>query len=93
MFGNKLKEQVEERLKFFDSGVVPKKNVDVMKEAIEEAAEDVRKQKKKKKKGKKRKLAEMEVQEEDAGEAQVWSEEHRGVGWNLRADHQTKLEA
>lgn len=68
VFGNKLKEQVEERLKFFDSGIVPKKNVDVMKEAIEEAAVDVRKQKKKKKKDKKRKLAEMEEPEEEQAE-------------------------
>lgn len=69
VFGNKLKEQVEERLKFFDSGVVPKKNVDVMKEALEEAAVDARKLKKKKKKDKKRKLAEMEEQE-DVGETE-----------------------
>lgn len=68
VFGNKLKEQVEERLKFFDSGVVPKKNVDVMKEALEEAAVDARKLKKKKK-DKKRKLAEMEEQE-DVGETE-----------------------
>ena len=35
MFGEKLKEQVEDRLKFYDSGDLPKKNVDAMKEAIE----------------------------------------------------------
>jgi len=70
IFGSKLKEQVEERLKFFDSGIVPKKNVDVMKEAIVEAAADVRKQKKKKKKDKKRKLAELEQTEESIGEAE-----------------------
>lgn len=64
IFGSKLKEQVEERLKFFDSGVVPKKNVDVMKEAIVEAAADIKKQKKKKKKDKKRKLAELDETEE-----------------------------
>jgi nucleolar protein 56 len=34
-FGEKLKEQVEERLKFYETGVAPQKNVDVMKSAIE----------------------------------------------------------
>ncbi|XP_054806642.1 nucleolar protein 56-like [Prosopis cineraria] len=36
-FGEKLREQVEERLDFYDKGVAPRKNVDVMKAAIENA--------------------------------------------------------
>ncbi|XP_046911820.2 nop56 ribonucleoprotein [Dermatophagoides farinae] len=64
VFGQKLKEQVEERLKFLDTGTIPKKNLDVMNEAIEEAAVDIKKRKKKLKKEKKRKLAEMEAAEE-----------------------------
>ena len=39
VFGEKLKGQVEERLSFYESGVVPKKNIDVMKEAIAELKE------------------------------------------------------
>eukprot|EP00325_Prymnesiales_sp_UTEX-LB-985_P000887 CAMPEP_0174702764 /NCGR_PEP_ID=MMETSP1094-20130205/6940_1 /TAXON_ID=156173 /ORGANISM="Chrysochromulina brevifilum, Strain UTEX LB 985" /LENGTH=541 /DNA_ID=CAMNT_0015900583 /DNA_START=82 /DNA_END=1710 /DNA_ORIENTATION=+ len=35
-YGEKLREQVEERLKFYDSGEPPRKNVDVMKEVMEE---------------------------------------------------------
>ena len=35
VFGEKLREQVEERLDFYDKGVAPKKNIDVMKAAIE----------------------------------------------------------
>ncbi|KAK4756239.1 hypothetical protein SAY87_006366 [Trapa incisa] len=35
IFGEKLKEQVEERLDFYDKGVAPRKNIDVMKSAIE----------------------------------------------------------
>merc|ERR1719502_2105597 len=35
-FGEKLKEQVEERLRFYDSGEAPRKNVDVMKEVLDE---------------------------------------------------------
>ncbi|XWS37131.1 hypothetical protein CRYUN_Cryun19dG0017100 [Craigia yunnanensis] len=35
VFGEKLREQVEERLEFYDKGVAPRKNIDVMKSAIE----------------------------------------------------------
>ncbi|XP_074574237.1 nucleolar protein 56-like [Curcuma longa] len=35
VFGQKLREQVEERLDFYDKSVAPRKNVDVMKDAIE----------------------------------------------------------
>ncbi|KAL0464107.1 UNVERIFIED_CONTAM: Nucleolar protein 56 [Sesamum latifolium] len=34
-FGEKLRQQVEERLDFYDKGVAPRKNIDVMKSAIE----------------------------------------------------------
>ncbi|EEF51815.1 nucleolar protein 56 [Ricinus communis] len=37
IFGEKLREQVEERLDFYDKGVAPRKNIDVMKAAIESA--------------------------------------------------------
>lgn len=36
MFGDKLREQVEERLSFYETGSLPRKNVDVMKEAVQE---------------------------------------------------------
>jgi hypothetical protein len=35
IFGEKLREQVEERLDFYDKGVAPRENLDVMKAAIE----------------------------------------------------------
>jgi hypothetical protein len=41
--------QVEERLAFYDSGVPPRKNIDVMREAMKSASKA---EKKKKKKGK-----------------------------------------
>merc|ERR1712106_1213817 len=56
VFGTKLKEQVEDRLKFYETGDLPRKNVDVMAEAVEEAAEEIAKRKKKDKKKKKRLL-------------------------------------
>lgn len=36
VFGDKLREQVEERLSFYETGTVPRKNVDVMQEAVKE---------------------------------------------------------
>merc|ERR1712112_642918 len=58
VFGSKLKEQVDERLKFYETGDLPRKNVEVMAEAVEEAAEEIAKKKKKEKKKKKRKAEE-----------------------------------
>ncbi|KAI7740387.1 hypothetical protein M8C21_012734 [Ambrosia artemisiifolia] len=39
-FGDKLREQVEERLDFYDKGVAPRKNIEVMKAAMETAANE-----------------------------------------------------
>jgi nucleolar protein 56 len=36
VFGEKLRQQVEDRLKYYETGEVPRKNIDVMKEAVEE---------------------------------------------------------
>jgi nucleolar protein 56 len=59
IFGQKLKEQVEERLKFYTDGKLPKKNIEVMQEAMQavkelananvENADGTEKKKKKKK--------------------------------------------
>lgn len=34
VFGEKLREQVEERLSFYETGEIPRKNLEVMKEAM-----------------------------------------------------------
>jgi len=68
IFGSKLKEQVEDRLKFYETGDLPRKNVEVMAEAVEEAAEDAKKKKKKEKKKRKAEDAEESVKEEVATE-------------------------
>lgn len=34
VFGDKLRDQVEERLSFYETGEAPRKNLDVMKEAV-----------------------------------------------------------
>ncbi|TVU47024.1 hypothetical protein EJB05_06600 [Eragrostis curvula] len=41
VFGQKLKEQVEERLEFYDKGIAPRKNLDVMKAAIDSMVNDI----------------------------------------------------
>ncbi|NXT48878.1 NOP56 protein, partial [Pluvianellus socialis] len=67
VFGDKLREQVEERLAFYETGEPPRKNLDVMKEAVVEASEVVaevkRKQEKKEKKKKKREREKKREQE------------------------------
>merc|ERR1711874_409194 len=70
VFGTKLKEQVEDRLKFFETGDIPKKNMDVMNEALETIKKEESEFKtKEKKKKKKRKAEEMEDEEQTESEA------------------------
>uniref|UniRef100_A0A8C2YSJ5 Nucleolar protein 5A n=1 Tax=Chinchilla lanigera TaxID=34839 RepID=A0A8C2YSJ5_CHILA len=64
VFGEKLREQVEERLSFYETGEIPRKNLEVMKEAMvqaEEAAVEItrklEKQEKKRLKKEKKRLA------------------------------------
>lgn len=62
IFGQKLKTQVEDRLKFYETGEKPPKNLDVMKDALDEVnalqMKALRKQKKKEKKRKRQELEE-----------------------------------
>jgi len=57
IFGDAMKQQVEDRLKFYETGELPRKNVEVMGTAVEEAtvvqAKLAKKAKKKKKKAQK----------------------------------------
>lgn len=61
IFGEKMRDQVEERLAFLTEGTRPRKNIDVMQEAIA----DLGGGKKKKKKNKKEKKQEPEEEEEE----------------------------
>eukprot|EP01102_Stenamoeba_stenopodia_P016553 TRINITY_DN579_c0_g3_i1.p1 TRINITY_DN579_c0_g3~~TRINITY_DN579_c0_g3_i1.p1 ORF type:complete len:528 (-),score=229.30 TRINITY_DN579_c0_g3_i1:134-1717(-) len=71
VFGAKLKEQVEERLKFYDTGNTPRKNIEVMKEAIaaveKETDETSEKSDKSDKKSKKKKRQSVEMVDADGG--------------------------
>ncbi|XP_016311527.1 nucleolar protein 56-like isoform X1 [Sinocyclocheilus anshuiensis] len=72
VFGDKLRDQVEERLAFYETGEAPRKNLDVMKEAVIQASEvaaeikrKLEKKEKKKKKREKRKLEALSTAEGD----------------------------
>merc|ERR1712087_725869 len=79
VYGQKLRDQVEERLKFYETGAAPRKNIDVMEEVARhlkagqdaevEAQESSKKKKKKKDKKsktpKKRKTIDNEANDED----------------------------
>ena len=76
VFGETLQKQVEDRLKFYDSGTLPPKNADIMAGAVLKAEEVknelIKKDKKKKKKDKKKKAEEgMDADEEANGETAV----------------------
>ena len=65
-FGEKMKEQVEERLRFYEEGVAPRKNADVMHEVVTalgggSAAADPETPSKKQKKDKKKRKAESDT--------------------------------
>lgn len=68
IYGEKLREQVEERLKFYETGANPRKNIDVMEEVSRHLAagkpDDTEKEDKKKDK-KKRKSDAMEIDNGD----------------------------
>jgi nucleolar protein 56 len=70
IFGDRLRQQVSDRLKFYDSGELPAKNVDVMQLALQEAEVEreqvlLKEKKRKKKEKKRRKEAEAASQDED----------------------------
>lgn len=68
IFGSKLKEQVEERLKYFDSNEIPRKNADVMREAIDAAKqllENKKRKREEKKIKKEKKNKKIKIEPED----------------------------
>ncbi|KAG2466906.1 NOP56 protein, partial [Polypterus senegalus] len=87
VFGDKLREQVEERLSFYETGEAPRKNIDVMKEAVAEASwssgdllevtaelkRKIEKKEKKKKKKEKRRLEALATAEEEEKEMKAQS--------------------
>ncbi|XP_030126299.4 nucleolar protein 56 [Taeniopygia guttata] len=87
VFGDKLREQVEERLAFYETGEPPRKNLEVMKEAVVEASEVVaevkrrqEKKEKKRKKREKRRLEALAAAAEEPAENSVMEMEENDVG-------------
>jgi nucleolar protein 56 len=77
LYGEKLRDQVEERLKFYETGAAPRRNIDVMEDVkkqlkvddgSDEEMEDAETPKKKDKKKKKRKADDEEEEETPAEE-------------------------
>lgn len=99
LFGKKLHEQVEDRLKFYDSGEAPKKNIDAMKEVLEELNKSVAnegddegtKKKKKKKKDRKSLPAEEEAAT-DVAMTKVEDEEEAQSGKKKKQKKKMKIE-
>ncbi|XP_060530051.1 nucleolar protein 56 isoform X2 [Cylas formicarius] len=71
IFGEKLKQQVEDRLKFYETGDVPKKNIEVMKEALEEVQQYLEIETKKDKKKKKKRTASEAFDTSGADESSI----------------------
>lgn len=73
VYGQKLRDQVEERLKFYETGAAPRKNIDVMEEvarhlkAGKDAEDDDNGAKKKKKKKDKKRKADDSGSDDDGG--------------------------
>ncbi|XP_064152467.1 nucleolar protein 56-like [Anguilla rostrata] len=104
VFGDKLRDQVEERLSFYETGQAPRKNLDVMKEAVGQAAEVAaeikrkleKKEKKKKKKERKRleALSTAEGEEEsEAKQAELNGEENEDTEPPAKKKKKKKQEA
>lgn len=95
VFGEALKQQVEDRLKFYESGEAPRKNVDVMKEAIEASAAQVSgaQQSAKKKKKKKDKKRKHEGEDDDANGDETLNETANGNGTVVEAEPEAEAEA
>ena len=64
LFGKKLHEQVEDRLKFYETGEAPIKNADAMQEVLDEFAALQRSERKSEKKKKKKQKKEKDDEEE-----------------------------
>lgn len=98
-FGEKLREQVEERLVFFETGATPRKNIHVMQEAIGElekkkmflALPPGMPSSEKKKKKKKRKRDEMEAGDKDDSMIDVSLDTSRATAEEEDEEDETKL--
>uniref|UniRef100_A0A7S4F674 Nucleolar protein 56 n=1 Tax=Chrysotila carterae TaxID=13221 RepID=A0A7S4F674_CHRCT len=89
-FGEKLNEQVEQRLRFYDTGEAPKKNVDAMKEVIDELRAQAKAESangsKKEKKAKKEKKSKKEKKEKKAAAEAMETKEKKEKKEKKRKD-------
>ncbi|XP_051866364.1 nucleolar protein 56 [Pristis pectinata] len=89
VFGDKLRDQVEERLAFYETGEAPRKNIDVMKEAAAEAAEVTAQLKRKmEKKEKRRKKREKRALEAAAAERELAEEDEEPAEKRVKVENE-----
>jgi len=88
-FGDKLKEQVEQRLRFYDSGEAPKKNLDAMQEVIDEIKAESAGSNKPKKKDKKDKVRKGDADAEEEAQPKK-KKKKEGVDESAAADDKEK---
>ncbi|KAA0719857.1 Nucleolar protein 56 [Triplophysa tibetana] len=90
VFGDKLRDQVEERLSFYETGETPRKNLDVMKEAVAEAgevtAEIKRKLERKEKKKIKREKKRLEALSTAEGDEDAEDKKAKSNGGDVKQD-------
>lgn len=79
VFGEMLRQQVEDRLKFYETGDIPKKNLDVMKEAMDEVEKEAVLNKSMEKKKKKKRKSESAADENGAANGSVVEENGNGA--------------
>lgn len=82
VFGEKLREQVENRLKFYENGDIPKKNIEVMKEALLEYEKEVAKVESKKKKKKKKSETMNDTTENETDQVQKKKKRSKSINEN-----------
>lgn len=100
LYGEKLREQVEERLKFYETGAAPRRNVDVMEEVAKqlktddsnEEMEDMETPKKKDKKKKKEKKRKASSSDEDEDEEEKRSAKKAKKAETPKSDKKAKKE-
>ncbi|RLN65659.1 hypothetical protein BBJ28_00001826 [Nothophytophthora sp. Chile5] len=96
-YGDKMREQVEERLAFYESGAAPRKNADVMQEVsddLKKAAVKSEKKSKKEKKDKKRPAPEAEdVEMEEVAEETTPKKSKKSKKKHKKAEETVEEEA
>ena len=92
LYGLKMKEQVEQRLNFYETGVPPQKNIDAMHEVAEELKEERKKEKVEKKVEEKEEVKEEKKEKKDKKEKKEKKEKKDKMDKKDKKDKKEKKE-